>query len=170
MNGKLLSLSFFLLIHCLTGFSQERYLAVENPNQFKRFKIRAGETLQYKIEGQKGWREDMIKGLTYTHIVVGDNDHIRIENIEKVSLPRTSGGARAGSWIGGALMIGGGGFLGADVINRTINGKGPVFQPKVTIITGSMVLVGWLTSSILVNKRYKTGDKWQLEIREMPLE
>ena len=147
--------------------AQERYLSLENPDKFKRIKIRSQDELRYKLNDDKHWYRDTIIGFTFTHVVVGDNDHIRLEDIKAISVPRSSMVRKGTGLLGGALMLGGTSFLTLDVINRGLNQQGPLIQTDVAIVTGTMIATGWFISSVFQRKRRKTGKKWQLEIREL---
>lgn len=164
---KLLLILFSATLICTSLTAQERYLSLENPDRFKRIKIRANDEVRYKLKEEGIWNRATIRGFTYTHMVINDNDHIRIEDIKTLSVRRDSGVVKATAYTGNVLMLAGAGFLGIDVLNRAIGNHQPVVQTNVAIAAGTAVVTGWIIAKVFRRKRHRIGKKWQLEIREM---
>ncbi len=132
MIKKLLIVAVFLF--SVLGLSGQYVLLLKKPGKVKYFTYRIGDEILFKSNKHNDRIYGIIYRITDTSIVINGKNEVQINNIVKVYRNR---------WGIGLLQkisrYAGIGYMGLDVVNRVINGEGPVIQKQAVIIAGSLI-------------------------------
>ena len=125
----IISLLFSVL--CISG---QQVLLLKKPGKIKYFTYRIGDEIEFKTNKHDKKVYAIIYSITDTSIIVNGKTEVLLNDIVKVYR------SRWGLTILQQLSrYAGLGYFGLDVINRTINGQGPIVQKRALIVVVTMV-------------------------------
>lgn len=148
----------FLTINCLS----QKILQINKVrfNNFKKIELFNSDVLEYKLIGEHHYRKNKIADLRDSMILFTNDSIITLSQIKSIKVRRH---ARLIKVLATTLVYAGVGLILIDTFNNSINGDKPIVKEQIAIISGSLMLGGFLSSQLMI-KRIKINKRNTLKI------
>ncbi|MEM1323891.1 MAG: hypothetical protein AAGG75_26765 [Bacteroidota bacterium] len=153
---------FFLCV----GFnsSAQKFIQLEKTTSLKTKRFYIGETLTFRLNGDKYWYEDVIKDILVDDgLVVFYNRAVKVEDISAIKTYKDAGWSRAWAW---RLWVFGGAYAFFNFValpfDLAVSINALTWQvPSVALIAGLALRL------IFKSKKYKIGKKRRLRLMDL---
>ncbi|MBU2650820.1 MAG: hypothetical protein KKA81_07785 [Bacteroidetes bacterium] len=161
MRIKLICLTVAVVFLCMGLFAQKSFL-VKKPGSTTYFAYSAGDDISLKMAGSNTKIYTSILSVTDSSMVVLGKHELLFEKIENIYRERNM-------WriFSVFTRYAGLGYLGLDVVNRTINKDYPIVQESTVWISAGLIASSFAVIP-LKNKVIHIGKPWIIVVVDLP--
>ncbi len=149
---------FFFII---TNVSSQKFLLLDKTGSLKNIKYFSGDLINLSAYDNSLKLEGKISGFTDSTVFINGESEIPIKNISCIQRERFM--IRK---ITKTLYVFGAAYFVLTGFNRLINKDYPVYDKQSIMISGGIVIAGYLMH-LLIFKKYKINGKWKLTILDL---
>jgi len=162
MIQKVTCTSIFLLL-VLSAFAQERYLLLRKVGKPYQIIFYEGESMRFRVKGEKYFVEDFIQGLSGNSIRF-HYYNIQLDEIDAIDVRSRNFTVFSFRSSPGKLIIAGIGLIAIDQLNQVVIRDEPAgVSTGTAIVAGSLIASGFILR--LIQKKYfRPGGKYKIEI------